>query len=200
MLNAAKVFSFFFHPLLMTSFGILLIFSSGINLWNLTFEQKRAIFLIIFSGTFLLPICFIPLFLLFRMIGSVQMNSLKERLLPLFFTLVVYFFTYLLIYDFLPEPIFLFMKGVVVSVAVVFLVSTVWKISAHMVGIGGLAGLVLSLSFTYSVNLFAILVPVILVAGLTGFSRIELKAHNPRQVYSGFLAGAAIMIMVFYIF
>lgn len=184
----------------MTSFGILLIYLTGVNTGNLTFEQKRAIFLIVFSGTFLLPLCFIPLLLLFRMITSVHMNSLRERTLPLFFTLIIYFFTFRLMWGFLPGPLLLFMKGVVISVGMVLAISFFWKISAHMVGVGGLAGMLISLSFFYSVNLAGFIMPVFIAAGLLGFSRIELKAHAPSQVYTGFLSGAAVMILVFYLF
>ncbi len=183
----------------MTSFGILLIYLSGVNIGSLTFEQKRAIFLIVFSGTFLLPLCLIPLLLLFRMVSSVHMNTLKERVLPLFFTLIVYLFTFRLMSGFLPGALYLFMTGVIISVGLVFAVSFFWKISAHMVGVGGLAGLLISLSFFFSVNLAAYIMLVLIAAGLLGFSRIELKAHSPSQVYTGFLSGTAVMIMVFYL-
>ncbi len=198
--NLAKVFSVIFHPLVMPSIGILLIFFSGIYSGFLTFEQKRAIFLIVFTGTLLLPVCLIPLYMLFKIIRNVEMNSLRERILPLFFTTAIYFFTFYLISGFsLPRVINLFLTGTIICVSAVFFISILWKISAHMVGVGGLAGMLLAVSFIHSLNLLGLIIPVIIVAGLLGFSRLELKAHTPAQVYAGFLKGAGIMLLVFYI-
>jgi membrane-associated phospholipid phosphatase len=44
------------------------------------------------------------------------------------------------------------------------------------------------------------LIVVVLLAGLTGSARLNLKAHTPLEVYSGFILGfgAVFLTMFFY--
>ena len=76
-------------------------------------------------------------------------------------------------------------------------ISYFWKISAHLVGWGGLVGLILILSLRFNTDLMLFLILAILSSGFIGFARLKLEAHNPLQVYSGFLLGFVIMIVVF---
>jgi hypothetical protein len=38
---------------------------------------------------------------------------------------------------------------------------------------------------------------IILLAGITGFARLKLKAHNEAQLYSGFGLGVLVMLGLF---
>lgn len=58
-----------------------------------------------------------------------------------------------------------------------------------MTGIGGLTGLIVFLIWSQRVNLQFLLILSIILAGLIGFARLQVRAHNQAQVYSGFLAG-----------
>jgi membrane-associated phospholipid phosphatase len=69
------------------------------------------------------------------------------------------------------------------------LINLVWKVSAHMVGIGGVIGAVIALSVQLDTDFFYILSSLILLAGLLGYSRLKLNAHTPAQVYLGFVVG-----------
>jgi membrane-associated phospholipid phosphatase len=63
------------------------------------------------------------------------------------------------------------------------------KISAHLVGIGGVTGAFLVLGFSgfqdYSFNV----ITCVFITGCLGWARLKLQAHNPLEVYSGFLLG-----------
>jgi membrane-associated phospholipid phosphatase len=58
-----------------------------------------------------------------------------------------------------------------------------------MVGIGGLLGVLISISYLNRFDMTPFYIIIILAAGLIGFSRLTLKEHTPGQVYSGFLLG-----------
>ena len=63
------------------------------------------------------------------------------------------------------------------------------KSSLHMIGIGGIIGFVMIMSFEYQLNFNSLLASLFLVAGLIGVARLSLNAHKPGEVYIGFLVG-----------
>ena len=71
-----------------------------------------------------------------------------------------------------------------------------WKISSHMIGIGGITGLIFALSFRLQVLPIIYMISVFLISGLVGYSRLKLNAHNPAQLYSGYLMSFFITFMI----
>jgi membrane-associated phospholipid phosphatase len=59
---------------------------------------------------------------------------------------------------------------------------------------------VVSVAFLIRYDILPILLPLILIAGLIGTSRLILTAHKPSQIYSGFVLGFFSSIFVFVIF
>src|SRR3972149_9728143 len=86
-----------------------------------------------------------------------------------------------------------------ISVLLVLTISYFWKISAHLVGWGGLTGLIASLSLRFHTDLMIFLIIALILSGITAFARLRLNAHNQSQVYSGFLLGILTVLMVFLI-
>jgi membrane-associated phospholipid phosphatase len=84
-----------------------------------------------------------------------------------------------------------------VSILITALINLKYKISAHMVGIGGMVGLLISLALLLKISLLVPLIGSILIAGLIGSSRIFLKEHKPSQIYSGFTIGLISQLFVF---
>jgi membrane-associated phospholipid phosphatase len=62
-------------------------------------------------------------------------------------------------------------------------------VSTHMVGLGGLMGLVSVLQHFYGLNIGGLLVVCMLVSGLVGTARLYLQHHTESQVYAGFMLG-----------
>ncbi len=78
------------------------------------------------------------------------MENNRERLIPFFVTSVLYFFCYYLLKRLgAPQTILKFILLAASTVFILFLLSFKWKISAHMVGIGGLTGALIAVSFTF---------------------------------------------------
>jgi len=93
------------------------------------------------------------------------------------------------------SPIFqYFLFGAAVLTILAFIINFFWKISIHMIAIGGLIGMLLGLAFTGIIaNFYFIIVPI-LIAGFIGYSRLQLKYQTPAQTYTGFLLGTFGMI------
>ena len=171
---------------------MLMLLNSGTYLEFLTFPQKRVIFLIIFLGTAILPLSLIPVMLLNRQISNMKMDGHRERVIPLLITVGFFLFTwYLMSRINTPGLITTYTITAGITVIICAIVSLKWKISLHMTAMGALAGVFLAVVFRFDVNLQLYLIMIFLAGGLTGWSRLALKAHSPLQVYAGFLAGAA---------
>jgi membrane-associated phospholipid phosphatase len=118
------------------------------------------------------------------------MKNHKERIIPYFITFLLLYIAHVIIKK-LPLDYFYstYLFAASISVLLVIIISYFWKISTHMVGIGGFTGLILSLSLRMTANLLGILIIAIIVAGILGTSRLKLNAHNPSQVYMGYILG-----------
>ncbi|MCK5170538.1 MAG: hypothetical protein KAQ75_11720 [Bacteroidales bacterium] len=199
--TTAKIFSVLFHPLLLPTIGILILFNSGSVLEYLPYQAKKVIFLVVGVSTFILPLTFVPFFIFQKIIKNVQMENNRERLIPFFVTSVLYFFCYYLLARLgAPPTILKFILAATTTVVILFLLSFKWKISAHMMGVGGLTGALIAVSFRLSVNLEYFIVVSVIVSGIIGYSRLKLKTHKQYQVYAGWVTGVFISLMVIFFF
>ena len=201
MNKAARIISVLFHPLIMPSLGFLLLFNSGTYLAYLPFDYKKMILLVVVLCTFVIPLSIMPFFLYQKMIFDINLSQTRERFAPLVITFILFILCYLLLKRVpIPPDYLTFCLGCAASVFIVLLVSSKWKISLHMIGIGGLAGLISYLIIKMQVDLGFYLILTILAAGLTGTARLLLNAHKPSEIYAGFLAGLIIIPSVMFFF
>ena len=186
----ASLISFIFHPLLMPILGIITIFKSGTYISVVDPRLMNITLLIVLLLTVVLPLSITPFYFYTRLIRKIEMNSNKERLVPYFLTFIFFYVSHVIIKK-LPLNYFfsVYMFASAISILIVLIISYFWKISTHMVGIGGFVGLTISLSLRMAANLLGILLIAIIIAGIIGYSRLKLSSHNPSQVYSGFGLG-----------
>jgi hypothetical protein len=198
----AKLFSYLFHPLLMPTYGFLLIFCTTNYIATFTPLNLKLIILgITFLFTFILPSINTLILLRAKKINSLEMETSRERTIPYISTSLYFFALYYLFYNAEFPPVFVILiLGAAISILLTFIVNFKWKISAHAIGIGGIIGAVMGISFRLAIDLRLILVLCIFIAGCVGFARLKLNAHSPSQVYTGFLTGFVIelALMLFY--
>lgn len=193
----ASIISTLLHPLLMPTIGVLVIFSTHSHVTFIPFEFRRLVTIIILVSTCILPLSILPLFIQLGVIKSIQMETAKERILPLLSTSIFFILGYFFLLKFqLPAFIPMFFLGTLFAVLLSMTISFFWKISIHMVGIGGLVGALSSMAIKYGVNTHAWILIAIIVAGILGSSRLILGAHTPKQVYAGFLLGVVVIYSV----
>ena len=195
----AKLISILFHPLLMPSYALLLLFSTDYYfVLILPLQYKYLILSFVFITTFVLPSIMMIILLKAQMINSLQMESRKERILPLFIVSGFFFATFYFLRDAPQSSIFnLFMLGSTILVLLSLLINYVTKISVHMVALGGVFGTFTGMALTFNQDIKYLIFLIILVAGFTGFARLKLYSHSPAQVYLGFLLGAGFMLTMF---
>lgn len=186
----AHILSFLFHPLFLTFYGLLILFHSNLYISYLPPSMKKWIYIIVAVNTAIVPLSITPIYLYRKIISSVQMESSNERIIPLIINAFLYYLTYYLLNRYnTPDVIRVYILAGAVCIFMAIIVSWKWKISLHMIGIGALTGAVLSISFRYRINLNLYFIVLIFISGLVGASRLQLDAHNPGQIYSGYVLG-----------
>ena len=199
--RTANIISYIFHPLLMPTLGLIIIFNSGSYLSNLPFEYKRMAYVTVFIGTFVLPVSIIPFFLFGKLVNTIKMSTRGERVIPLAITALLYYLCFYIIAKSSIGPVIsVFLLASAIVVTLVLGISFFWKISAHLAGLGGITGLILGLSLRLKADLISYLVIILAIVGLVALARLLLDEHTPSQVYTGFLLGFVTMIGMFYIF
>ncbi len=190
----AKIISVIFHPLFMVGYGILILFFiSGTFLSYLAGPVKNIVLIIIAVNTIILPLSVVPLYISQKIIKSIHMETARERIIPLVMNSIFFYLGFYLLNKLqVPELIKMYVFASFSVVVVTLLVSLKWKISIHMMGIGGLTGAIISISWHLGVDMKAVWMGLILCGGLIGFARLELNKHTPAQVYSGFFIGLVV--------
>jgi len=197
----AKTISGIFNPLLIPTYGLIILFNSETFYSLLPYEAKKIIFLSVFLSTCLIPLAFIPLFYFQRVIHNFEMKTTKERYLPFAVIGILYFIAYMMLGRMgVPDIINNLILAAAFIIVVILAVSIRWKISAHMAGIGGLLGALIIFTFSLKVDFLPYIILTIFIAGILGSSRIILKLHNPEQIYTGFGTGLAVLIITYLLF
>lgn len=193
-----KFISYIFHPVFIPFFGSCLYFY--IFPHNESDYQVQLILSYLFLGTVVIPILFLWLLKHFKLIQTFQIPSVRERRLPLLFFLLVSFLATKLLsnYRILPDLTIMFIGITFVSLIAYVLISFRFKISLHAISIGGVIGVILSLSRLYNMNLILIISTLFVLAGIILTARLCLKAHTNTEVYLGFFTGILLQYGIFY--
>jgi len=187
----ARFISVVFHPLFIPLYCVLIIFNSPVYIiYQLNIDAKYAVCAVVAVFTLVLPAVSTVMLLKMDGIKSLKMNSQEERKLPFIMSAIFYATAYFSMQQVgIPKLITNAILGATISLVILFLANFKQKTSAHMVGIGGLLGIVYTLSEIYIVGISQFLFPSIILAGLIGYSRLKLKAHQPIEIYSGLIIG-----------
>jgi hypothetical protein len=156
--------------------------------------------MIVFVFTFLIPL--LNLFILFKLkyVSSLHIEERSQRTFPLLASAFCYFGLYYMLSDFSIWPFLkLFILGAAISILVASIINYWWQVSTHMIGIGGLSGVLIVICSYMQLPILTILSCSFLIAGIVGFSRLKLSAHNSSQIYVGFFVGMGIQIILFYL-
>lgn len=194
-----KFISVILHPIVMPTIGVLLYFIITPNSANKI--QQYTILTIVFIATYILSLLLLVFLKSVGYIKSFQVASIKERKIPLFFMITLF---YVLGKNFFSASItrdisYLFYGT---SLALIFVYCIFFlkiKTSLHVLSMGSAVGYFLILQYLYSVNTLPIVMLFVLLAGIMASSRLHLKAHTPKEVYLGFFVGFISQFIVYYI-
>ena len=192
-MSLEKLVSILFHPVFVPTLTVFCVIKTYSNI--IILENQAWIILIgtcMFS--LVLPLLSVLILLLTKQIESLEMPKKEERFLPILFASIYmilgfYFMKDIFSYAPIMKSIYL---GAIYIILVALLITKVWKISLHMLAIGGATSVFIMLEILFGQNLIILLI-TILISGVLGFARLSLKAHDLNQIYTGFTIGSLIM-------
>ena len=182
-------FSYLFHPIFIPVYAALFYFFLNDSYFTNP-EKYFAVFQIVII-TILLPILFFFVLRVSGQVDSIMISEISQRKIPL---VIQCFLTILLVrksitLDHYPEFHFFFLGGLLSTVLALVLLFLRTKASLHMMAISAFTVFVIGFSIhtqTQNINLIAFL---ILMNGFVASSRLEMKAHTPKELMIGFLLG-----------
>lgn len=196
--KSAKIVSVIFHPVLIPTLGLLLMFNSGFYFSMLTWEAKRFLFLIVFFTTAILPMLSVAILALSPKFDFAMTNK-RDRIIPLLSTAFFYYIGYQLLSRVRIFPVFkLYFLASILVILMLLIISFKWKISLHMAAIGGLTATLFAFSFRSGVNPIIPIFAVVLISGMVGTARLILNKHNLLQIAAGYTLGFIILYIVIY--
>lgn len=195
-----KFISYVLHPLLFSFLGsFLYLYLSPKHILK---EQEYIILLIVFISTYIIPIILLALLKRVNMISDYHLRSIEERKFPiLFFIMLSFLIGRAMVSTQIADLLAFSFFGVAFALSFTYLLFNIKiKTSLHTLGIGGLIGFVMVLSYEFQMNYNSLLAGLFIIAGLIGVSRLALNAHRPKEVYIGFLLGMVSQIISFQIY
>lgn len=195
-----KIISIIFQPLLVPTYGMILLMTMDV-FSPLPFFWRLVAVVGTFVFTGLLPA--LPVLLLMRRgdVHDVFISKREERTMPYLFSFMAYVFWALFMWRTMQFPLFIVAMGIgsAISIFIIIFINFKWKISAHVAGMGGLSGAVFGVCYRLAINPVWLFIIVLTVSAIVALSRIELKAHTPAQTLAGFSIGfVAVFIPCFF--
>ena len=191
-----KIVSFVFQPFLMPTYGFILLMSLDVfTLAPLFWRIEAIVGTLIF--TVLLPATPILYMMYKGNISDMFISKREQRTMPYLFSFMSYFFWCLFLWRTMQLPSFIIAMSAATTLSILLIVfiNLKWKISAHMTGIGGLAGAIYGISYRIAINPLWMLIIVFSISALVAISRIELKAHTMGQVFAGFMLNFTLVLL-----
>lgn len=189
MLAFAQFLSIALHPLFMP------VYTLAFVLWADPYfymepRSRLVLLAMVVLMTVAFPITSVLLLIRSGMVSGLRMPGRRERIAPYLMTLVYYGMTgFLLARTALHPALISLMMGAALALLITTLITLWWKISAHMVGVGGMVGALFALGQLHGLSFAGPFMLVLIMAGALGTSRLLVSDHTPTQVYAGFLVG-----------
>lgn len=194
-----KFISVILHPIVIPTLGVLLYFMLvPISIHK---EQKLAILSIVFIATYIIPLFMLVFLKAIGQIESYQVSTIKERKVPLFFMVTLFF---VLGKNFQETVItrdlsYLFYGTTLALIFVYFIFLFKLKTSLHLLSMGSAVGFFLVFQQLYGFSILLIIAIWLLLSGILGTSRLYLKAHTHKEVYLGFFVGLISQFLVYWV-
>lgn len=200
-MSFSKIISIILHPVFIPVLTIYIIknFTPIIVEQPDIYSSFNLFYSVIIFCFIFLPLITTILFIKFGYITSIEMPLAKERFFPLIISALYMLagFIYLTSYlESLPFVKILFF-GAIMSTVLAALISFFWKISLHMISMGGMLGIILASHYFYT-EMYLAIICLTLVSIVLAIARIKEKAHSSSQIIAGFILGLFVQVFLFF--
>ena len=192
MTNFSRNFiSRIFHPLYMPLAGCAIVFYAFPS--QIFLMQKFHLMMlasILLLNTIVIPGAASLILARKKIITSLEMNEANERRIPIFIISACYILSCYMVRIFCPYKYFyLILLGAAAAAFVALFINYRWKISMHMMGMGGVTGIIAAMMSSASRDVSLLLMGQIILSGVVGSVRLAGHGHSAAQIYYGFALG-----------
>ncbi len=190
--------SIILHPLLIPSIAtIALMLRPDLYTIVLPNNMKFWFISVVIVFTLLIPLAGVLILLKFNAVNSLEMSARNERTLPLIISSTSFMVLLFSLKSTGIPPVFLYiLYSATFALLAGLLINLFYKISLHTLGWGAIAAAFTGVSLKLGVPLLAFIIVAVLLSGLAGYARLKQNAHNPAQVYLGYVAGISVIILI----
>lgn len=193
MRSAARLLSVLLHPVFMPTFTLwaMITLDPGLAFFVPPERRPTAIFMVALMSA-LFPLVSMQLLVRAGVITSLELHDRRERPVAYGITLIYFGATWYLMHRTPFHPsVAAMLIGAFVALLLTLLITLRWKISAHLVGIGGLIGALAAVNTIHHLGLLPVLAALILLAGSLATARLLSSDHTQAQVIAGGALGFA---------
>ncbi|MGB3591777.1 MAG: hypothetical protein WBA16_08870 [Nonlabens sp.] len=154
-------------------------------------ENARNKMFLILILTAAVPLLIFILLKVVDAVKSVHLTEVKERVTPLISYVILLLILLRTVFTHKsPVGLYYFFIGVLLATIVATVLSIArYKISLHLMSMGGALGFAIMLSLTLGLPLRGYIIGLSLVSGIVASSRLEMKAHKGHELIFGFCTG-----------
>lgn len=192
-------FSYFFHPLFISVYAVLLFFFFGKHNYN--YQEVYLVIIQIVIITIFIPITIYYFLLSLGKVDSIMMAQKNQRRLPLLIhaILLLILIRKSITIDYFPVLYFFFLGSFISTFWAFVFLFTKFKVSLHQLAITSITIFVIGLSMHFNVRMIWVIVPLLFCNGFVASSRLAMKAHTPTELILGGLIGAIPQIGLLYL-
>lgn len=193
-----KSASYLLHPIFMPLIGTILYFLITPRFSPDSIAKAKIMAISIL--TIFIPIVFFFLLKNLKVIESIHLKKVQERKIPLlFFCIILLTVNNFILQSYNQTELYFFFTCILYSnILALLLAYFKIKASLHLIGISGVVGFILLLSFIYQTNLLYLIAISIFSMGWIAASRLEAKAHNAKEIAWGLFIGLIPYIGIFW--
>ena len=198
MPRLARLVSILLHPVFMPVYALgLMVLVDPRMAWALRPDLRPSALGMVAALTIVFPLISALLLVRAGLVSGLEMPRAGERIAPYTVTLFYYGITWYLLRKLPLHPaVAQFMVGAGIALLITLLVTPRWKISAHMVGAGGVLGALVALGWLGVPHFFPIVAAALILCGLLGTARLVASDHTAGQVYAGAALGFLCLLLV----
>jgi len=162
--------------------------------WTRDFFLPQEMYLMLIQTiiiTIFIPIAVFYLLLSLGKIDSIMIEQVTQRKYPLMINALLLFILIQKSFTLerTPELFFFFCGGLVSTLLALLFIYLEKKISLHMIGIASLTAFMTGFYLKFQIPFTATFAFLMVLNGLVGSSRLQMKAHNLNELAFGFLCG-----------
>ena len=198
----ARLISFLFHPIFLTSYAAAIIIYANPSTFRYLDVPPDIILIRIVINTLILPALALLMLRGLGLISSFSMYERQGRTLPYITSMFFYFWSTVSFFmdKGMPDSLRILLLGVSIGLSVCFFTNIlILKVSLHVTAAMSFLVYLAGMYPQSEKDLIFFLILAMLGAGLVGSSRLILKAHTPKEIAAGYLVGLFSMWAAFLI-